>query len=375
MMRNEEEECHGGKRRKLAPTTNGEGEETIGLLSHNVSSTNHLSSAQNLYTLGQKITHILRLVKLHFLKGRPERIFPLVKNHLLTTIIFLVPSFLHRTTTPSKLHSTSYLDGLRGVAAFFVFIHHSVIDWYPFLKYGYGSSADDHNIFQLPFIRLLYSGGAMVCIFFVISGFVLSKKGLMLSRNGEHQRLLDLLASSVFRRAMRLHIPTIISSFLSMLMVRLNWYEKRHWTPKRLGTFSEQWAHWWLHTQYILNPFQEIGGREIYWPPYNFHLWTIPMEVYGSMIVFISLLAFCKLPEILRIILLAGFTLYSLWSIGYWPVFLFLSGTTLAAIHVWETSPALPPQLAPATQGTSTLYLARFSSALPSYLEKSTPIN
>jgi hypothetical protein len=92
---------------------------------------------------------------------------------------YLIPSFFAPSGTAlgkAKLHPTSYLDGLRGVAAFFVVLHHFLLDWFPSLVYSYGSSPDNRYLFQLPFIRIIYSGGGMVSTFFVISGYVLSRK-------------------------------------------------------------------------------------------------------------------------------------------------------------------------------------------------------
>lgn len=44
---------------------------------------------------------------------------------IFATLLFLLPSFVvnrFRKTTASRLHPTAYLDGLRGVAALFVYV-------------------------------------------------------------------------------------------------------------------------------------------------------------------------------------------------------------------------------------------------------------
>ena len=96
------------------------------------------------------------------------------------------PSFLGRNDKkPRKLHSTSYLDGLRGVAALFVVFAHYEATYFPFLNPGWhfpsdtdGEESINNSILQFPIIRTFYSGRFMVGIFFVISGFVLSQKAL-----------------------------------------------------------------------------------------------------------------------------------------------------------------------------------------------------
>ena len=60
----------------------------------------------------------------------------------------------------------------------------------------------------------------MVVMFFVISGYVLSYRGLQLSREGKAGSLLESLSSSVFRRWLRLHLPVVISTFVAFVLAR-----------------------------------------------------------------------------------------------------------------------------------------------------------
>lgn len=131
----------------------------------------------------------------------------------------LLPAWWNWTSSPPpKLHLTSWLDGLRGVAALFVFIHHSSQIYLRGLRPGYGSSPEAYHILQLPVLRIVFSGGAMVAIFFVISGYVLSTKPLLLARQGRHLELFENLASSAFRRGPRLITSYIVSTFLTAML-------------------------------------------------------------------------------------------------------------------------------------------------------------
>lgn len=253
----------------------------------------------------------------------------------------LIPSFLGRSpdrAASKKLHPTAYLDGLRGVAAFIVFIHHFIIDWYPMLCRGYASSEPGHSRYflQLPLIRVVYSGRGMVSVFFVISGYVLSYKAIRLMRARQYSILLDSLASSIFRRGMRLFIPIAVSTFISMLFCRWGWYSKdpmgRNTIPSRRGDFWYQFKDWCGHVIRISNPLVDVNGRDLYAPPYDGHLWTIPIEYRGSIIVFLTLLCVAKLRPWLRLYVLAGMVFYSIWD-SHWEVFLFLSGTLFCDIH------------------------------------------
>lgn len=84
-------------------------------------------------------------------------------------LLALLPSFFPRLLrssefTPRRLTPTSWLNGLRGVAALFVYINHYTGGK---LQYAYG----DHQLvdwsfpLQLPFIRVMFCGLPMVHIF------------------------------------------------------------------------------------------------------------------------------------------------------------------------------------------------------------------
>lgn len=107
---------------------------------------------------------------------------------------------------------------------------------------GYHTSEEEsHNwFFQLPIIRVVHSGRFMVTIFFVISGYVLSYKSLKLAREGKHIQLLDTLASSVFRRWIRLHLPVIASTLVAFVLARYNlWIDMPYgWEHSPTGSYA-----------------------------------------------------------------------------------------------------------------------------------------
>ncbi len=140
--------------------------------------------------------------------------------------LFLLPSFLVQSADLDKpkaiKRDTDYLDGLRGVAAFIVVIQHFIQRPYPAFGFGYGSSAGNWHLLQLPFIRLMYSGGTMVAVFFVISGFALSSKGIQLIR-GQSTSMFKVLSSTTFRRSVRLFLPSVTISFIAFLLQRMGY--------------------------------------------------------------------------------------------------------------------------------------------------------
>lgn len=144
--------------------------------------------------------------------------------------LFFVPSFLlqgrhsREWTRPSKLHPTAYLDGMRGLAALVVFFCHYSYQGF-IIAESYGCGDSNYAWFKLPIIRLFYQGPAAVCIFFVISGYALSYRPLKLIRSQSNSELLETLSSLVFRRAIRLFVPSIVSTFMIVCLLRLGAYE------------------------------------------------------------------------------------------------------------------------------------------------------
>lgn len=257
--------------------------------------------------------------------------------------VALIPSFLRRhrpQLPPRKLHPTSYLDGLRGIAALIVFIDHFIVHWFESLKFGYLSAPEHSHIIQFPIIRLLYSGRASVGIFFVVSGFVLSHKSLKLIHAGDNSTLAGVLASSTLRRGMRLYLPIMAGTFISAVLSFQGYYmdvpSRSEMIPPRFPTFSEQAWHWWDTMSEITFPFRDPAPNAPYSPPYNGHLWTIPIEFYGSIVVFGLVLAVSQVGVICRRGMIAWLACWSLCR-QRWDLFLFLSGTLLSDFSLSES--------------------------------------
>ncbi|KAI1879513.1 hypothetical protein JX265_002467 [Neoarthrinium moseri] len=282
--------------------------------------------------------------------GLPGLLLRLAFHHFFSVFSFVVPSFLvslishlrngsssSAQSNPKKpLHPTAYLDGLRGVAAFVVYIFHWSYLWFPFLRNGWYYSEEDPECkywIQMPIIRAVHSGRASVTIFFIISGYVITIKTLSLiyaSRRQQQQqqgqgqsqgpsnpstseaKVLDALAGSLFRRPFRLYLPIIASTLLVIVCIRYNLFVMDPMGGGQMphaGNLSEQLQHWWENLVFTVNPFRNINGRHnIYGNPYDGHLWTIPIEFKGSLMVFTFLLAFARAKRWIHIAFVAGCT-------------------------------------------------------------------
>jgi peptidoglycan/LPS O-acetylase OafA/YrhL len=271
----------------------------------------------------------------------PTGLANLAQQIILSLVLLLLPSFFFRSHVRRKLHSTSYLDGLRGIAALIVFLDHFVLNWYYTLRSGYLSSPEDSSFLQLPIIRLVVAGRASVGVFFAISGFVLSYKPLKQIRAGDNTGVLDTLASSVFRRSIRLYTPLIFGTFMSAYLAQNGYYTpvpaRTELMPPQLPTMRDQLHHWYLSIQALIMAGLTADPNRPYAPPYNGHLWTIPVEFFGSMVVFLAILATSKAQPAARIAILSILAGWSLqW--GRWDICLFLGGAVVAEWNLIATS-------------------------------------
>jgi hypothetical protein len=209
----------------------------------------------------------------------------------------ILPSFVQNRIRPSTkpqkpLHPTGFLDGMRGVAAFLVIVFHLVVCCYD-AKHGYasGKHGEHREFMKLPFIRIIYAGPTMVSIFFVVSGYALSYTPVKLMRSKNWQSLSQSLASSIFRRAIRLFLPCIVSTFLISLMISSGLYDwgtefakaRGHYNPKhaidipRFDSLAAQMGFWARETSTKLTYPWSFSAKSTE-VSIDGHLWTIPVE-------------------------------------------------------------------------------------------------
>ncbi|KAK6536425.1 hypothetical protein TWF281_000662 [Arthrobotrys megalospora] len=297
---------------------------------------------------------------------------------MLAFLSFLLPSFISNrySKVPPRyvLKSTSWLDGLRGIACLFVYCYHFHGAWFPSLRDPWNSQTNN-SFFLLPIIRIVHNGDTMVALFFVISGFALSVKSVKLMKEpvsieNSHSLLKD-LASSAFRRYLRLALPCAGSFLLVGTFLWFGWYESipyngTHETwlqggmvltrPPRQDYLYDQVA-WILNDYYkyavhliLLNDYHDYRWET------NGHLWTIPIEFRESLYVFLMILCLSHLKRWARVNLIlpfcVGFGLYN----GSWQFALFMLGFLLAEIHLKMESDRKYPDLGSPNSTYKTIY-------------------
>ena len=243
----------------------------------------------------------------------------------------LLPSFVsawfgHDKVGIPEASSTSYLNGLRGIAALIVAIQHNTNEYFPFNHRGYGDQPNDTHFTQLPFVRLILHGSFMVAIFFVISGFALSYGPLKQIYAGNSSAAISGLPSSVFRRPIRLFLPILPVLILSSIMIRLQIFYQ-------LGAESFLAAQPSLTAEltFMLKEFNTmiataVGTQTM---PQG---WTISTEYRGSILIFLCCLSFCRTSPLIRILFVGAILCYQMY-LAHWELALFLYGMILADIR------------------------------------------
>ncbi|TVY51199.1 hypothetical protein LCER1_G006362 [Lachnellula cervina] len=265
----------------------------------------------------------------------------------------LLPSFVQRRLRPlatkqQRLHPTSYLDGLRGVASFIVFMGHYTeenVGWWA-EPYGLYEDGAQSSPLQLPGIRILYSPRPMVHIFFIISGFVLAYKPLKQIHTQQFSALAGTLSSSVFRRALRLFLPPITISFIMALNVYTGLSDDRY--ASQFFQFSSQMKNWLSMCWELLSNIWEINTPFTPDLHYNPALWTIPIEFAQSLLLFTVLLGLSHCVSKVRLILLAGIMAFCFYT-GHLYSVEFLGGLFIAEMTLLHDATLFTPMHSPTT--------------------------
>ncbi|KAI0017545.1 acyltransferase family-domain-containing protein [Xylariomycetidae sp. FL0641] len=255
---------------------------------------------------------------------------------------FARPSFLKKTSpspvrtekaeTLRKPHSTEYLDGVRGVASTIVFLLHWSHMSFPSVNGGWGYKGNT-SLWLLPFLRLVYSGAAMVAVFFVVSGFVLSHRFIRQMHRREYLDLFQGLTSLTFRRAIRLFVPAFVSSVLTFACTCMGIVaapRKVHGKP-----FEHGWA---AYLEFLDAESNLWAWKTDAFGFYNPQLWSVAVEFRGSMVIFLIVLGLAKTRAAVRL-LVEGLLIVHSFGHQRWDVALFVAGMSLAELELMLRKP------------------------------------
>jgi peptidoglycan/LPS O-acetylase OafA/YrhL len=231
---------------------------------------------------------------------------------------------------------TAFLDGLRGLAAFMVYMSHYIV-W----MYGHSNGIHDgfgyngiYTFAALPFVRILFTGGAAaVSIFFVLSGYVLTRGPLAMLRAADMRPLRVRLFFAAVRRPFRLFIPVAFVSLVFALALQLPFGMAPlvGWPKPKDNLLAELWS-WFVEFWRATNPLITHSISQ-HWNPYDPAVWTIAIEFAGSLLVFAIVAVLTVVPPRFRslFLVLLGAAFLFLYE---WAMACFVGGVILAMSDV-----------------------------------------
>ncbi|MCH7313836.1 acyltransferase [Acinetobacter sp. ANC 3882] len=193
--------------------------------------------------------------------------------------------------TTNKINAA---ESIRGLACLAVVLSHLSLTFFPQLHNFDVSAVPQYDFFaQLHHspLAFFYSGTGAVFVFFVLSGFVLTLSSF------KKQNTAAQLKTSLIKRYPRLAIPAFISCVIAYLVC---------FVPVDVSHVSEWGAA-------LANPHPQlrtalyegsIGAFLFGDSSYNWVLWTMQIELLGSLVIYLACYFYGKLPILCGIFLL-----------------------------------------------------------------------
>lgn len=271
---------------------------------------------------------------------------------------------------PPRVFPTSWLDGLRGLAAFAVFNFHYIYAFSDIAIMPYAIDKKHKWFIELPIIRLFYAGHPAVCIFFLAAGYVCSLRPLTLMSSKNDSAAYQSLSTSLFRRVFRLYLPVATITLITALAAWGGLYtplkpymtdskKKPLYFPGPMGKAHPAITHSLI--QELSRWARDMGKMMSLWvfqpfyPSFDGHLWTVRIEFRSSIYLYASLLALARVRTFIRLAALSlasGYCFY--W--GRWENVLFFWGACVAQFDiVRQARSAAAKQLAERQQPRQTL--------------------
>lgn len=178
------------------------------------------------------------------------------------------------------------LDGVKGIAILIVLIHHFALAFYPSIIGGISGQLNTKSgielfLYKTPF-SIFFAGYFSVSIFFIITGYILTKKVIANSDNIQY------IVKASLNRIFRLMPLVVIVLFVGYIFMKFNLtfnvevdkFTKSNWfaTFFPLGTVSVEKIFIDIFTRIPFTGFSEY---------YNI-LWIISYELFGSWFVYFT---------------------------------------------------------------------------------------
>lgn len=230
------------------------------------------------------------------------------------------PSGAHPSTRPATRHGShaNILDGVRGLAAISVIFSHVFLLYYSEIHYGLADSEPSAlalGVFHSP-LTFFYRGGAAVLLFFLLSGYVLCSA--CIKKAPMDDRYVSVAAS---KRYLRLGLPVAAAVFIGYLGIVLNVFPVAPAGINAFLDFPDQGLGFGQMLKSAIYGSMLFGDGN-----FDYVLWTISIEFYGSLLVFALYalvgknrtfsIVFCSALGCLLLFLPKAYSLYSLFFFG-----------------------------------------------------------
>ena len=223
----------------------------------------------------------------------------------------------------AKNNKLKYLEGIRGVAAFIVILHHLRCAFcFNFDKTIYLSILESTHSqgfanFVHSILNILLDGNLAVYIFWFMSGYVISIR-LFTSESKTY------LVGAFTKRYTRLAIPALCSILVAFFLMRFQWM----YNVQLSHIVTDPSSIKWLGERFNFDPNFFKAIKSAVWgtffqftePSYNSSLWTMNPELYGSLFCFALFGVFGTSPKrciFYALIFAIAFKLYLFWLLAF----------------------------------------------------------
>ncbi|KAF2751215.1 hypothetical protein M011DRAFT_473720 [Sporormia fimetaria CBS 119925] len=187
--------------------------------------------------------------------------------------------------------NVKWVEGVRGVASFFVVVTHLCRAWNYTLWFPRDHEDAAPQFLQLPFIRLPWQGRIGVTMFAFLTGYVCAIKPLRQAKSGNTSAALSTLAKSAFRRPPRLILPSTIALLLAWFFAQIGGFNisqrcdsrwMRSSSPKDIGSLDTEIPRFFKQFQR-----NWISNHN----DYDDHQWALNPLLQGAFMIYIVLMA------------------------------------------------------------------------------------
>ncbi|KAF2268219.1 hypothetical protein CC78DRAFT_17572 [Lojkania enalia] len=208
--------------------------------------------------------------------------------------------------------NVKWVEGVRGLASFFVVVTHLCRAWdYDLWFPRSGNENAAPRLLQLPFIRLPWQGRIGVTMFAFLTGYVCAIKPLRQVKSGNLYGALTTLGKSAFRRPPRFILPSTFALVLAWLVAQLGGFKVSNRTDSQwLRRSSPEVGNIWSEIPRLFHNFQTVwmnGHQE-----YDDHQWALLPLLQGAFTIYVTLFATIFMKHRFRL-----FTVLVLWT-WYW---------------------------------------------------------